>query len=157
MRIGQIAAATGVEVETVRYYEKEGLLPAPQRRPNGYRAYGAAHLERLAFIRHCRSLDIALADIRRLLALLDRPAAECGDADELVDAQLARVRARLASLQALERQLVSLRASCGTPTASDRCGILVELVHAAHGEACACHPAGSDKRTRSGADPAAGR
>lgn len=139
MRIGEIAAATGVDVETVRYYERQGLLPPPERRANGYRAYGESHLERLAFIRHCRSLDMALADIRRLLDLLDRPVSECGDVNELVEAQLGRVRARLASLRAFEKQLVSLRASCSAPTAAAQCGILAELVHAAHGEACACH------------------
>lgn len=135
MRIGDIAAATGVDVETVRFYERKGLLPPPERSPNGYRAYGMPHLERLAFIRHCRSLDIALADVRRLLELVDRPANECGDVNTLVDLQLERVRARLASLQALERQLVALRVNCSGPQAAAQCGILAELVHAAQGEA----------------------
>lgn len=148
MRIGEIAAATGVDIETVRFYERTGLLPAPERSPNGYRAYGAAHLERLAFIRHCRSLDMALADIRRLLELLDRPALECGDVDHLVDRQLERVRARLVSLKALEKQLVSLRANCAAPKAAAQCGILAELVQAAHAEACACHPADQTEQMR---------
>lgn len=139
MRIGEIAAATGFEVETVRFYEKEGLVPPPARQANGYRAYGRSHLERLSFVRHCRSLDMSLADIRRLLVLMDLPAAECGDVDALVEHQLERVRARLVSLQALERQLAALRARCKTPRSTAKCGILKELVHAAHGEACACH------------------
>lgn len=54
MRIGELGQATGVDIETIRYYEKAGLLPNPARSGNGYRAYGRAHLERLAFIRHCR-------------------------------------------------------------------------------------------------------
>ena len=157
MRIGEIAAATGVDVETVRFYEKQGLLPPAERSPNGYRAFGAIHLERLAFIRHCRSLDIALADIRRLLELLDRPASECGDVNELIDMQLERVRARIASLEALERQLVSLRASCAAPKAAAQCGILAELVHAAHGEACACHPGEQAGRTRQRSPARTGR
>jgi len=139
MRIGEIATATGVDVETVRYYEKKGVLPAPERRDNGYRSYGPKHLERLSFIRHCRSLDMTLADIRRLLELLDRPASECGDVDELVDLQLKRVQARIASLQALERQLGGLRARCKSRRTAAKCGILAELVHAANGEACVCH------------------
>ena len=139
MRIGEIAAATGFEVETVRFYEKEGLVPPPARQANGYRAYGRSHLERLSFVRHCRSLDMSLADIRRLLVLMDLPAAECGDVDALVEHQLERVRARLVSLQALERQLAALRARCKTTRSTAKCGILKELVHAAHGEACACH------------------
>ena len=139
MRIGEIAAATGVEVETVRYYEKTGLLPPPKRRRNGYRSYGPAHVERLAFIRHCRSLDVSLADIKRLLSLIDRPVSKCDDADALIDNQLERVRARLDSLLALEKQLVALRAGCTAPRSAKQCGILAELVHAAHREACACH------------------
>ncbi len=141
MRIGEIAAATGIDVETVRYYEKAGLLAPPKRSPNGYRAYGPAQLERLAFIRHCRSLDVTIADTRRLLTLIDRPTSKCGEVDDLIDMQLQRVRAWLESLAALEKQLVSLRARCNKPRSSRRCGILAELVQAAHGEACVAHGA----------------
>ena len=144
MRIGEIAAATGVDVETVRYYEKAGLLTPPKRSPNGYRAYGPAQLERLAFIRHCRSLDVTIADIQRLLSLIDRPVSKCRDVNDLVDTQLQRVRVRLESLMALEKQLVSLRARCKRPRSSRQCGILAELVQAAHGEACVCHGAKED-------------
>lgn len=144
MRIGELAKATGVDVETVRYYEKSGLLSEPARRDNGYRAYGSEHLERLAFIRHCRALDMPLADIRRLLDFVERPHADCGEIDQLIDAQLARVHARLASMQALERQLVSLRSQCAVRHQAGNCGILQDLVAAAHGEACACHPEKSD-------------
>jgi DNA-binding transcriptional MerR regulator len=82
-----------------------------------------------------------LADVQRLLAIVDDPGAHCGDVDQLVDAQLQRVRAPLQSMQALERQLVELRARCQGDHADGACGILHELVAAAHGEACACHPA----------------
>jgi Cd(II)/Pb(II)-responsive transcriptional regulator len=139
MRIGELAAATGVEVQTVRYYEKEGLLGSPAREGNGYRAYGPAHLERLAFIRHTRALDIPLAEVRRLLRFVDQPQGDCGDIDRLIEEQLSRVRARLKSMRALERQLTALRAQCGPGRSGAECGILHELVAAAHGEACACH------------------
>lgn len=139
MKIGDLARATGVEVETIRYYEKAGLLPAPARAANGYRSYGVPHLERLAFVRHCRALDMPLADVKRLLDFLGSPQADCGDINALIDSQLARVRARLASLRALERQLAALRDSCDANHAVHECGILHELVAAAHGEACACH------------------
>lgn len=139
MRIGELGLATGVDVETIRYYEKTGLLPAPARNPNGYRAYGSEHLERLAFIRHCRALDISLADIQRLLDFLTHPERDCGDIDRLIDGQLARVQARLQSMHALERQLITLRGRCGSHHPAGECGILHELVAAAHGEACACH------------------
>lgn len=140
MQIRDLARATGVEVETIRYYEKQGLLAAPPRRDNGYRDYGPEHLERLAFLRHCRALDMPLADIARLLDFAQTPHAHCGDVNQLVDAQLARVRARLDSMRALEKQLLQLRRQCTDTSAGGGCGILAELVAAAHGEACACHP-----------------
>ena len=139
MRIGELAKATGVDVETIRYYEKVQLLSAPARSDNGYRSYTQAHLERLAFIRHCRALDIPLADVQRLLTFVDNPQSDCGDINRLIDAQLAKVQARLASMQALERQLEALRGQCSAPHRASECGILHELVAAAHGEACACH------------------
>ena len=139
MRIGELGQATGVDVETIRYYEKAGLLPAPARHTNGYRAYAPLHVERLAFIRHCRALDISLADIQRLLAFVAHPESDCRNIDQLIDAQLARVQARLQSMQALERQLTSLRGRCGKSHLAGDCGILHELVAAAHHEACVCH------------------
>lgn len=139
MRIGELGQATGVDTETIRYYEKAGLLPDPARSDNGYRAYSPTHLERLAFIRHCRALDISLADVKRLLAFVAHPEVDCGDIDRLIDAQLARVRARLKSMRALERQLAALRGRCGESHHAGQCGILHELVAAAHGEGCACH------------------
>lgn len=139
MRIGELSAATGVDTDTIRYYERVGLLPPVQRGSNGYRTYGPAALERLAFIRHCRSLDMPLADIGRLLDFLDAPDADLTGIDELIDTQLARVRIRLASLQALERQLAALRRQCAGNHDDGECAILHELVAAAHAEACACH------------------
>jgi len=140
MRIGELGQATGVDVETIRYYEKEGLLSAPARSENGYRAYTEKHLERLAFVRHCRALDIPLTEIKRLLEFVEQPNADCGDIDQLIDTQLAKVRARLKSLKALEKQLSSLRGRCGAKHIAGECGILHELVAAAHKEACVCHP-----------------
>lgn len=149
MRIGELASATGVEVETIRYYEREGLLQPPTRRANGYRAYGKTHLEQLAFVRHCRALDIPLAEVRRLLEFVEHPAKDCGDIDHLIDEQLSRVRARLKSMRALERQLGQLRKQCDAGHRASECGILRELVAAAHGEACACH--GETKGMKNGA------
>lgn len=140
MRIKELAQATGVDAETIRYYEKEGLLPAPARQANGYRDYQHSHLERLAFIRHCRALEMPLGDVRRLLHALDAPGAAHPDVDLLVQEQIERVRARLKSMRALERQLLLLQSSCGhCDEEGAECGILKELVAAAHGEACACH------------------
>lgn len=138
MRIGELGLAAGVDVETVRFYEKSGLLPTPTRSGNGYRMYGPKHVERLAFIRHCRALDISLKEVKRLLEFVEQPDADCGDIDRLIDTQLAKVRARLKSLKALEKQLTSLKGSCGENRTAGECGILHELVTAAHSEACVC-------------------
>lgn len=139
MRIGELGKATGVDVETIRYYEKAGLMDEPDRLANGYRSYGTVHLERLSFIRHCRALDISVADIARLVTIMLKPSADCGDINNLIDQQISKVRARLASMQALENQLTTLRSRCDDVHSGLACGILHELVAAAHGEACACH------------------
>lgn len=132
MRIGELGQAAGVDVETIRHYEKIGLLSAPVREANGYRNYDAEHVERLAFIRHCRALDMPLVEVKRLLDFVAHPEADCGDINRLIEEQLGRVRERLSSMQALEKQLVALRARCGENHTARECGILHELVAASH-------------------------
>ena len=139
MKIGQLSKQTGVDSATIRYYEREGLLSAPARTPVGYRRYGPDAIERLKFIRHCRLLDMPLADVRRLLRLSGERGSPCGEVNGLIDAQLERVRAKRRELEILERQLSGLRARCRTRRRVADCGIVGELMHAAHGETCACH------------------
>ncbi len=131
MRISELAAQADTEADTVRYYEKAGLLPAPQRLANGYRAYSTAHLQRLLFIRRCRLLDLGLTDIARLLDDAEHPQADCAKVDALIELQLGKVRERMAHLQALEAQLATLRNQCSAQRSSPRpvaeCGILHEL------------------------------
>jgi Cd(II)/Pb(II)-responsive transcriptional regulator len=141
MRIGELARQAGVDVQTVRYYEREGLLDAPARTASGYRAYGPQHVERLNFVRHCRSLDMPLAEIRRLIELSRDARVSCDQVNTLVRTHLERVQAKRKALQALEGQLKALSAQCESGHRVADCGILEELIHAAHGEACACHPA----------------
>jgi Cd(II)/Pb(II)-responsive transcriptional regulator len=140
MQIGDLAKRAGVDAQTVRYYEREGLLAAPSRTPAGYRAYGPEHVERLNFIRHCRSLDMPLAEIKRLIDLSSDERVSCEQVDGLVRTHLERVRAKRIALQALEAQLATLSTQCASGHRVADCGILGELIHAAHGEACACHP-----------------
>ena len=128
-------------MQTIRYYEREGLLDAPARTTAGYRAYSPEHLERLNFVRHCRSLDMPLVEIRRLIELSTEKAVSCDEVNALVRAHLGRVQAKRKSLEALEKQLAALNAQCESGHRVADCGILEELIHAAHGEACACHPA----------------
>ena len=139
MKIGELGAKIGVDAETIRYYERRGLLSLPARSSNGYREYGPGHAERLAFIRHCRALDMSLDEVEVLLSFVESPSRSCAHIDHLVDDQLARLRARLKSMRALERQLLALRLRCKSRQATKKCGILSELVAAAHGEACVCH------------------
>lgn len=127
MRIGALSSAAEVDVDTIRYYEKIGLMPAPKRGANGYRSYSSKQLAQLVFIRHCRALDIGLADIRRLLEFSNQPDASCGDINLLIDQQLERVRSRLESLHALETQLQALRSCCTGNRPVQGCGILNEL------------------------------
>ena len=137
MRIGTLAERAGVEVDTIRYYEKSGLLPVPPRQSNGYRVYSESHVERLAFIRHCRALDMPLSDIRRMLDFVAHPEAGCDDINRLIDRPLEGVRKRLDSMRALEKQLMTLRARCASNSTARECGILHELVLAAQAEGLA--------------------
>ena len=85
MRIGELADMTQTQVETIRFYEREGLLREPPRTGGNYRDYGQEHLERLAFIRHCRSLDMTLDEIRALLRFQDAPRENCHAVNEVLD------------------------------------------------------------------------
>lgn len=127
MKIGELAKLADCQVETVRYYEREGLLPAPARSEGNYRLYSSEHLERLTFIRNCRTLDMTLDEIRSLLALMDRPEESCEGVNSLVDEHIEHVQARVASLLALQKQLVELRHRCASERGVDECGILQRL------------------------------
>ena len=112
MKIGELATATDCAVETIRYYEREGLLPEPARRESNYRLSTQAHVERLTFIRNCRTLDMTLDEIRSLLRLRDSPEGQCDSVNALIDAHIAHVQARIDGLQALQAQLLELRRQC---------------------------------------------
>lgn len=126
-RIGELARRSGAPVETIRYYEREGLLPEPARSDANYRVYGAAVLERLSFIRRCRSLDMTLGEIRSLLAARDRPQDSCGGVNQLLDRHIDNVAQRLLELQALQVQLTALRGLCPAVRSAAECEILHEL------------------------------
>lgn len=127
MKIGELARLLEVPIETIRYYEREGLLPAPSRSEGNYRLYTPAHRERLSFIRHCRSLDMALDEIRQLLRFKDAPDAPCGEVNALLDAHIGHVTDRIAELRRLKAQLQGLRDRCDSINAGKDCGILAGL------------------------------
>ena len=130
MKIGALAEATGTPVETIRFYEREGLLPPPARAENNYRLYLPIHVERLAFVRQCRGLDMTLDEIRALIELRDSPAQDCGEINALLDEHIGHVAQRIRDLRVLERDLKALRARCTSPHAVAECGILSGLDHA---------------------------
>jgi len=102
MKIGELARLAGSNVETIRYYEREGLLPIPGRSEGNYRIYGPMHQERLTFIRHCRGLDMTLDEIRTLLHFKESPEENCGEVNRLLDDHIGHVVRRIGELQALE-------------------------------------------------------
>jgi Cd(II)/Pb(II)-responsive transcriptional regulator len=127
MKIGELAQVAQTTVETVRYYEKAGLLPRTLRTAGNFRVYGAAHLERLRFIRNCRALDMSHEEIHTLLALADQPAEGCGAINAVFDQHMAHVDERIRELVHLKEQLAGLRQRCQTEQAVDACGILQGL------------------------------
>ena len=131
MKIGELALAALTPVETIRYYEREGLLPQAPRSQGNYRIYGPEHVERLAFVRHCRSLDMTLDEIRVLLRFKDAPQAECGEVNALLDEHIGHVATRIRELRRLERQLKALREQCVDVREAANCGILNELTQSA--------------------------
>lgn len=127
LKIGALSRRTACPVETIRYYEREGLLAAPPRSEGNYRLYDDAHAERLQFIRHCRSLDMTLDEIRSLLKFSDDPEGNCGDVNLLLDKHIGHVARRIDELKALQTQLKKLRSTCRSAQAVKDCGILQGL------------------------------
>ena len=131
MKIGELANLSATPVETIRYYEREGLLPPPGRSQGNFRMYEAGHLERLQFIRYCRSLDMSLDEVRVLLKFHDAPEESCGEVNALLDEHIGHVARRVRELRALERQLRQLRRRCASARSAQECGVLSGLQEAA--------------------------
>ena len=127
MKIGELAQLAQCTVETVRYYERENLLPAPARTQGNFRLYGPLHVERLRFIRNCRALDMSHDEIRNVLALADQPAEGCGAVNAVFDQHIAHVDERIRELAQLKEQLSALRKRCAGEHAVAACGILQGL------------------------------
>lgn len=117
--IGRLAAAAGVNLETVRYYERIELMPPPARTASGHRAYEEGHIRRLAFIRRARELGFGIEQIRALLALAEPSRASCAEVREIARTHLDDVRAKLADLARLESILAETVSRCsGDPAPS---------------------------------------
>ena len=112
IQIGELSRRTGCNIETIRYYERIGLLPRPGRSGNGYRVYGPADIERLRFIARGRDLGFSLEEVRSLLQLAGDEELSCGDVDRLARSHLTDVRARMADLERMATELERVIASC---------------------------------------------
>ena len=124
LKIGDLARATGTKVVTIRYYEKIGLLAAPDRSFGNYRTYDAAALARLRFIRRCRDLGFSLDRIRELLDLSLDVARPCADVDAITATHLADVERKIADLRSLARELRRISATCNGGGTIANCRIL---------------------------------
>ena len=128
MKIGELAQVAQCTVETVRYYEKAGLLPEAARTTGNFRVYGPGHVERLRFIRNCRALDMSHEEIHTLLGLADRPQDGCGAINTVFDEHIAHVNERMKELGKLKQQIQALRERCQSEQHANACGILQGLV-----------------------------
>lgn len=124
--IGDLAKATSTKVETIRYYERIGLLPVPMRTAGNYRSYSNAHFGRLSFIRRARDLGFSIEQVRELLGLSDQRDRSCEAVDAIAREHLAEVERKIADLQALRRELSTIIDQCGCGTIAE-CRIIEAL------------------------------
>ena len=127
MKIGELAKLTNCPVETIRFYEKTGLLPEALRTGSNYRDYEPAHLERLRFIRNCRAFDMSHDEIRQLISLVDSHAESCHSVNEILDEHIHHIEDRISELTMLVGQLRTLRQQCRQQQGVDECKIVQGL------------------------------
>ncbi len=135
MTIGELSKRTGCIIETIRYYERIGVMPAPPRTAGGHRVYDRDHLERLTFIRRARELGFTLDHVRGLLGLADRSGASCAEVERLARAQLDQVRGRIDDLRRMDAVLDEMLARCAGGSVPE-CPILEALFDAGDVGAC---------------------
>jgi MerR family mercuric resistance operon transcriptional regulator len=124
LTIGRVARDAGLAIDTVRYYEREGLLERPARTSSGYRQYPADAVARLRFIRQAKELGFTLSEIRELLALKVAPGKSCADVRARAEAKIADIEQRVAQLTRMKRALARLAAACSGRGPTSECPIL---------------------------------
>ena len=128
LTIGKLASAAGVNAQTIRYYERAGLVRAPKRTTGGYRQFGADELRRLLFIRRAQRVGFSLAEIRELLALRVHDPRSCAAVSRRVEAKITAAEEKIRELQQLLKSLNRIRASCAARKRTDDCPVLEALV-----------------------------
>jgi MerR family mercuric resistance operon transcriptional regulator len=126
LSIGELSKQSGVNIETIRYYEKRGIMPPPGRSAGGYRLYGPEHLKRLSFVRRSRQLGFSLDEIRGLLRLVDGDAYTCAQVRDLTLGHLEEIRRKIADLKRLKRVMEEMAAQCSGERAPE-CAIIDAL------------------------------
>ncbi|GFE67112.1 MerR family transcriptional regulator [Litoreibacter roseus] len=129
IRRGDLARATGCNLETIRYYEKIGIMPDPPRSVKGYRSYDDAHVKRLNFVMRSRDLGFSLEEVRGLLGLVDDQSRTCAEVQVIAEDHLTDVRAKIADLKRIERVLSDTVARC-TGDAAPECAVIDALLEA---------------------------
>lgn len=124
--IGKLSSKTGVNIETIRYYEKEGILPPPPRTKSGYRIYAGDHYKRLIFVRRSRELGFSLDEIRELLKLVDENTYTCAEVAALSQKHLDDVKAKIKDLRKIERHMKDMLSQCSKDNTPD-CSIIDAL------------------------------
>ncbi|MCA4229604.1 Cd(II)/Pb(II)-responsive transcriptional regulator [Acinetobacter baumannii] len=127
MKIGELSEKTSCSVLTIRFYEKEGLIPQPDRTQGNYRLYTEDYIDRLKFIVNCRSLNMNLIEIKKLLNYKDLPNLNCSDVNELIDSHIYDVEENIRNQQKLIQQLLEIRKTCDGLCTVDKCGVLKKL------------------------------
>ena len=127
LTIGQVAGQAGVGVETVRFYERQGLLEVPPRRQSGYREYGEDAVARLRFIRRAKQLGFTLKEIKELLALRRDPSTPGADVKRRAEAKIADIEMKVKALQTMKKALVTLTRACSGHGTSAECPLLGAL------------------------------
>jgi len=123
MKIGEVAKRSGTGIETIRFYEREGLLPEPERRPSGYRQYDESSVARLEYIRRAKELGFTLAEIRELLEL-SVASSDCEHVRRRAEAKVADIENKIRSLQRMKRSLGKLVERCRAKNATDDCPLV---------------------------------
>lgn len=127
MKIGELAELTGSSVQTIRYYEKEGVIASAARTEGNFRLYDRASVDRLMFIQRCRRLGLSLSEIRSLLRLQDSPTARCDEINQMIAFHLKGVEQQIKDMKLLHRQLGALQKACSSDRSVQECGILDTL------------------------------
>lgn len=127
MRSGEIAARAGVNPQTLRYYERRGILPEPSRRPSGYRAYQAEVVDLVRFIKRAQALGFTLDEIEALLGLAAGRPASCESARALATTKVAELDTRIAALTSMRAALLQLIETCDEPPRSRSCPLIASL------------------------------